>query len=300
MSPQAALLPSLPAPFTTDLAARLMACGEPALGGMPERHIFDYRAEVGIDRGDVPELLILARTCVTIDDLPPDAPDSIWHAYIHAWRALAQLKAIEAAVLMADIVDELEDLDLDWYMEEFPQVLAHLGPPAFDLAAAFLADSAHPLYPRVCFGHALQEMARLHPDQRRRVIDALMAELAGFGINDPQLTAFLISYLLDLKAKEAAGLMERAYAADRVDEQIVGNWATVRAELGVEGMGLVSEEKSNRRIHHWFEPSAVRTGDLAGHAHDLNRSKKTYKSRKPAKIKAQKQARKRARKKRRK
>jgi hypothetical protein len=53
--------------------------------------------------------------------------------------------------------------------------------------------------------------------------------------------------LLELKATDAAELIERAHAADRVDISVNGNWNTVRKELGVKGLGLVPEHLATMR-----------------------------------------------------
>ena len=50
-----------------------------------------------------------------------------------------------------------------------------------------------------------------------------------------------------LRAVESAEVIEQAYVAGVVDEGIVGDWADVRKELGVEGLGLVPEQKKPLR-----------------------------------------------------
>ena len=47
------------------------------------------------------------------------------------------------------------------------------------------------------------------------------------------LNAFLMSYLVDLKAVEAAPVMEKAFAADRVDISVQGDWEDVQIRLGL-------------------------------------------------------------------
>ena len=44
---------------------------------------------------------------------------------------------------------------------------------------------------------------------------------------------FLIRYLIKLQAVEAAPLMERAFAADRADLSIVGDWEDAQVDLGL-------------------------------------------------------------------
>lgn len=52
-------------------------------------------------------------------------------------------------------------------------------------------------------------------------------------MNDPSLNAFIISYLIDLEAVEAAPLIERAYASDDVDITVVGDWEDAQVDLGL-------------------------------------------------------------------
>jgi len=68
---------------------------------------------------------------------------------------------------------------------------------------------------------------------------------------------------LDLRAVESAEVIERAFAADRVDIMIGGNWNDIRSELGVEGLGLVPEELTSQR-QNLFDWSPSSAGGLSG------------------------------------
>jgi hypothetical protein len=67
-------------------------------------------------------------------------------------------------------------------------------------------------------------------------------QLANFEANDYEFNGFLVAQLTRLKAAEAAETIERAFAANRVAEDIAGYWGTVREKLGVAGMGLAQDE----------------------------------------------------------
>jgi hypothetical protein len=47
------------------------------------------------------------------------------------------------------------------------------------------------------------------------------------------MNSYLISSLINLRAVEAAPLMEEAFAANHVDISIVGDWEDVQIELGL-------------------------------------------------------------------
>ena len=98
--------------------------------------------------------------------------------------------------------------------------------------AAYLADTSHELYPRGYAAHGLEEIGNWHPESRSEVIAALSKQLESFEENDYELNGFLISGLSRLKAVEALPLIERAFAADRVDEFVI-NLDSVLVELGL-------------------------------------------------------------------
>ena len=61
----------------------------------------------------------------------------------------------------------------------------------------------------------------------------MSAQLEKFAAQSGTLNAFLISPLLDLKAREALPVIARAYAGGHVDESVVGDYEDVEIELGL-------------------------------------------------------------------
>jgi len=151
-------------------------------------------------------------------------------APIHAVRALGQLHA-EAAIepLIQLLTVQVDD---EWMQEELRFVFGLIGPAAIPALAAYLADTSHELYPRGYAAHGLEEIGNWHPESRSEVIAALSKQLESFEENDYELNGFLISGLSRLKAVEALPLIERAFAADRVDEFVIG-LDDVLVELGL-------------------------------------------------------------------
>jgi hypothetical protein len=76
-------------------------------------------------------------------------------------------------------------------------------------------------------------MVRRHPETRDRCIGILTRQLERAEQNDPSLNGFIVAALLDLEAAEAVPVLERAFAANAVDESIAGGWPEVAWELGV-------------------------------------------------------------------
>ena len=192
----------------------------------------DYVKQMQLGPEHIPALIEIAR------QWPPPADSvegpALW-APVHAWRALAQLRALRAIAPLLKMLDRLDEADDDWYMEEFPDVFALIGPESVSPLAAYLADPSHRLYPRIAVANGLARVAKRHTETRDRAAAALTEQLLRCRENDPSLNGSLVSYLLDLKAVKSAGAIERAYAAGCVDEEIVGGWEKARRELGLAG-----------------------------------------------------------------
>ena len=232
---------------TEALRRRLEDYGDPRRFPKWETGDVDYPANLGLSAADVPELLAIAKEWAQERDWPEDENDMSAYAPVHAWRALAQLRAMEAVVLFLEMLDPLDATGDDWYLEDFPYAFGWIGSSAVPALASYLADDSHAVYTRVCVGHGLREVARRCADARDEVVKALCEALTEFARNDASLNAFLVTYLLEIEATEAAALIERAYAADRVDVAVVGNWNAVRRELGVNGLELVPEHLARQR-----------------------------------------------------
>ena len=67
-----------------------------------------------------------------------------------------------------------------------------------------------------------------------------------FTENEPEFNAFLILALVKLGAKEAAPLMEQAFAAERVELIVMGDWEDVQVRLGLKTPEEVEQIRSER------------------------------------------------------
>jgi hypothetical protein len=229
------------------LRTRLEKFGDPRKTWKWQSGEVDYVAQFELTSADVPELLAIAREWAEPKEWPDDKDYVAGYAPVHAWRGLAQLGATAAIPLLLEMMDPLGESGDDWYLEEFPHAFAWIGPAALAPLRDYLADDKHGVYARIAAAHALRELAGRHPQTRDDVVIALRDALSRFQATDESLNAFIISYLLELKATDAAELIEQAHAADRVDIMVNGNWNHVRQELGVAGLGLVPEELAGRR-----------------------------------------------------
>jgi hypothetical protein len=193
----------------------------------------DYVGEYSLTSEYIPALISLATEWV---DAPPE--NVAVYGPVHAWRALGQLRAVEAVQPLLHLQDKLDDLDDDWYLEEFHQVFGLVGPAAIEPLAAYLSDNSRGEFPRVKAANGLREIARRFPETRAKVLIILTSELARHQADLGVLNGFLVSDLLGLEAIESADAIERAFAANVVDPTVAGDWGDIRQELGVPGLGL--------------------------------------------------------------
>ncbi len=194
---------------------------------MDLRDWHNYPETVGLTADDVSELIRMA-TDRTLWELESDRLE-VW-APIHAWRALGQLHA-EAAI--APLTQLFAEHDSDWVTEEMPKVYAMLGPAAIPTLVDYLTDTSHETWGRNTAVDCLLDIARSHPENRDACVAPMLQQLEAFAENDVDLNTILIGDLLDLKAVEAAPLIEQAFAAEAVDEFMVGTWASIQVELGL-------------------------------------------------------------------
>ncbi len=188
----------------------------------------DYLA-MGFTAEHVPELIRMA-----VDEELAEADsdsDEVWSG-LHAWRTLGQLRAEDA---IGPLVALVERDDSDWVQNELPRVLGMIGPAALEPLRAAL--SRHSLdeesWTAAAAADGIVEIAKRFPEAREAAVDALARQLRWWQRQDPELNGFLVSDLVELKAVEAAPLMEEVFAADAAEIGIRGDWEDVQVELGL-------------------------------------------------------------------
>jgi len=187
----------------------------------------DYLA-LGLGPGDVPDLLRMAAD-PELNHAGQDDPRV--YAPLHAWRALGQLAASEAAAPLVEILVQLPDED--FANEDLPEVLGMIGAAAVEPVTAVLADPAIQERTRISAASALEEIAKRHPELRGRCVEVLMRQLEHHAEQPEGLNGFLVHDLVELGATEAAPLMQAAFAGDAVDTMIRGDWEDVQVDLGL-------------------------------------------------------------------
>lgn len=205
---------------------RLLTLGEPRRNDSGA----DYTV-IGMGHEHVPELIRMA-TDEALNSAPSDSA-RVW-APVHAWRALAQLRAPEAIVPLLGLLSRISAENDDWVGEDVPKALAAIGPASLDPVAAYLADPSNDEWARVSAASALGYLGQSHPETREACVARLTAELARYAEQSESFNAFLILPLLDLGAVESASVIKAAYEADCVDEFVEGDWEDVAIRLGLQ------------------------------------------------------------------
>jgi len=206
---------------------RLLGYGEPQRGSEWP----DYVGEMGLTEADVPDLTRL----LTDERIFSAASDSreVW-ANMHAWRAIGQLRAASAAGALLEAAARCDEVGDDWFLAELPKVFTMIGPAALGALEAYVADTSHSEYARVCAIESMREIAKRHSVVQGRCIEALTKRLDVSSPNGYDANAFLAHALVELGATGAATTIRHAYERGHVDESIFGTWQVIADELGVE------------------------------------------------------------------
>jgi len=203
---------------------------------------------------------------------------AVW-APVHAWRALGQLRAADAAEpLLALLKVEAEN---DWVYSEIPAVLGMIGPPALPGATLLLFDEGRGEGLRVAAAGVIAAVGYEYPERRAEAAALLATQLEDWAHQGRLLNACLVDGLVGLGETAAAPVMEAAFAGDAVDPEISGDWEDVQV-----GLGLLAERRTPPA---YADPFGARREGSARPAADAEAKAR-------ARRKAEKQARKRNRK----
>lgn len=220
--------------------AQLLTLGLNMRAPQSRDHWLGYRG-LGLSAADVPELLRMAQDRALHESIDQD--HEVW-APLHAWRALGQLKATAAIQPLLSLAAYLDDRHDEWYLTELPQVFACIGLATLEPLGDTLADTTRPPFVRVLAADSLRVLVTAHPNCREHVVELLTRQAWRYQDTDPTVTTYVVLHLVELDVKDAAEVIERAYAAEKVDERAIGTWGDIRDELGVEGMGLVPAHRA--------------------------------------------------------
>lgn len=222
---------------------QLLAYGRPNLA-YPDQWI-NYVDELGLTTEHIPELVRLA------SDKELDEDDEVEiYAYIHAYRALGQLKA-ESAI--EPLIKLLGDEANEWFLEELPEVFAMIGPTCIGPLVDYLTSQGPGKWSKTSAARGLEEIAKAHPDYRDECVQHLSDALACHSQQPEALNSCLVANLLELKAAESAHIIEKAYKEGPMDETVCGTWARVQIELGLATESDFTPEELQHEVPEWVE-----------------------------------------------
>lgn len=251
----------------------LLELGEPSKS-LEVKGWINYLA-LGITQEHIPDLIRMAtdhslRFEYFDTDKYPDfeESESSYWTPIHAVRALGELHATQAIEPLLALLDRAEELDDEWMNEDFPEVFGLLGPAALAPLAAHIADPSRAEFARIYAMDGIEHIGIRHPEARDEAVQILMRQLEHYEDDQEneediyEINDFLISNLVKLKAIEAAPLIERAFAADRVDAFITGDWDDVQVELGMKPREEVEEKRRQEQIARQQSRAALSSDDV--------------------------------------
>ncbi len=262
------------------------------LGNPNEIEDWSRYLELGITEADIPELARMAIDENLFDD--EDDDEYYYYGMIHAWRALAQLQTDQSIEPLINALTYWGNMGefWDWSSEEIPAALGRLGPSALPAVAQVMANIKNDWFARQYAVESVKHIFECHPASRETCLQILTSQLEKFAKNDPDLNAYLVTTLAaDMKAVEAADLIEQAYQSGRVNEDFIGDWDDAQVYLGLKQASEVPKRYRNILTNPWQYQRPAPIGFTIGKS-------KTPKSDAKAKRKLQNQSRKKNRSKR--
>jgi hypothetical protein len=185
----------------------------------------DYTKMLGLTTADIPELIRLSW-----DQEPLDFEVEEWG--VHAIRAVIQL---DSEVGLNLYIDQLKKFpDDDWLHEEVSGISKRVGAIAIKPFVELLEDPSQELWLRSTAANGLQEVAKAYPECRDACVQATIAQLHHYQQQDDGvINSILVDTLIQLKAVEAASLIEQVFANCEIDEWLTGSWAAAQVKLGI-------------------------------------------------------------------
>lgn len=199
------------------------------LGAEPARRRTwpDYRT-LGLEDRHIPALIRMATDPALH---AAEERDPAGWAPVHAWRALGQMEAQEAAAPLLAMLEQRNENP--WVQEDIPDILGMIGPAALHGATLLLFDAEKDQDLRMDAGAVITNVAFQHPERRDEAAAVLVKQLEDWPHQSRELNAFLVAELVALREAGAAPLMQAAYAAGAVAPTDYRGWDDVQVALGL-------------------------------------------------------------------
>jgi hypothetical protein len=203
----------------------------------------DYTA-LGITSADIPELIQMA-TDATFYEADDETPEG-W-AHVHAWRALAQLKAEDAVEPLLQAYERFGESEgwWQWFTEELPAIFLMLGEAAIPKLRHYLSRrsrSKEAGFAEFTAIEGLERIAKANSDLKPQCIEICLEELRYASKHQPDVNGYLAGVLASFKVTEAASLIEQAFAGGFVDPSISGDWDDIQVRMGLKSRAEVRKQ----------------------------------------------------------
>ena len=187
----------------------------------------DY-LEIGLTHEHIPELInmVTDRELLWADQ----NSEKVW-APAHAWRALGQLRAVEAIKPLIGLFDELSDDD--WATDELPEVLALFEEKAIKPLKEYLLDSSNKELARASAASCLEKIGIINPSLKKDCISILEEYLEKSNIDVPTLNGLVIAHLIELEAVDSIDAIRKVFSNGNVNISVAGDLEDVEIELGL-------------------------------------------------------------------
>ncbi len=150
---------------------------------------------------------------------------------LHAWRTLGQLRSEPAIMPLIALFEEL--VEDDWALHELPTVMGMIGSAAIEPLGHYIKQQDRDEFARATAMAGLSEMVKQHPTLRSKVLEHYRLYIQQADNSTAILNGLLVSYLLDIDAKELIDDVRDLFNRQCVDITCAGDIEDVEMALGL-------------------------------------------------------------------
>lgn len=210
----------------------------------------DY-LQYGFTEADVPELLAIIMDIALYED-PAREGNCVW-IHLHAWRTLGQLRSVEAINPFISVFNYYMEVDDEWALAEFSEVMGMIGESAIEPLLVHLSDASNHEYARVLASDSLGKIVKHHPESRDKVVATYKTYISAPDCSAKSVNGLLTCQLIDIKAIELIDDIRQLFQNNCVEISVPGDLEDVEIALGLRKeretpkphYGIFSEEKTN-------------------------------------------------------
>ncbi|MEI7643731.1 MAG: hypothetical protein WCJ55_05400 [Chloroflexales bacterium] len=152
--------------------------------------------------------------------------------------------------------------DDDWLRQELPELFGHVGQAALAPLQAYLADRSRSAWGHSLVARALGAVAQQHPELHDAVVPILSDVLRHAEQYDELACTSAMDSLVEIEAVEALPVIRHAFALDKIDPMVRGDWGDILDQLGADtepddSLIAISQQRAEERRERFF-PSSLR------------------------------------------